>query len=77
MKGAGINSESDFLLGILAIKRARLKMQDLDRCLRVQRELAAAGAHLRLGQIMVREDLISTTQLVGLLDEQRNLRTGP
>ena len=61
-------------LGALAVNRGILGGTELARCLRRQGRLRKAGIRLRLGQVLVGEDLISTSQLVELLEAQRLLR---
>jgi len=62
-------------LGALAVRQGMLGGSELARCLRRQVRLRKAGIRLRLGQVLVGEDLISTSQLVRLLEAQRDLRT--
>lgn len=65
-------------LGALALHQGMVARADLARCLRRQVRLQQAGVRLRLGQVLVREDLISTSQLVELLGLQRQMRAaGP
>ena len=61
-------------LGEIAVKWGLIGDGDLDRCLQYQKHLASSQAHLKLGQILVKLDLISTRQLVALLDVQRKIR---
>jgi hypothetical protein len=67
-------SASSTRLGALAVSRGILGGGELARCLRRQDRLRRAGIRLRLGQVLVGEDLISTSQLVQLLEAQRHLR---
>lgn len=61
-------------LGEIALKWGLLSDGDLERCLGYQRQLKKANAHMRLGQVMVHLDYISTTQLVALLETQKKIR---
>jgi len=63
-------------LGELAVECGYMRPIDLDRCVRAQRRLRLSGVALRLGQVMIQRDLISTSQLVELLEMQRD-RRGP
>ena len=61
-------------MGEIAVKWGLIGNGDLERCLQYQKHLASSQAHLKLGQILVKLDLISTRQLVALLDVQRKIR---
>jgi hypothetical protein len=58
-------------IGKLALCRGWISRDDLRQCLVEQRWRRRLGGRIRLGQIMVRRDLISTSQLVALLDNQK------
>jgi len=68
--------ERDCRLGALAVAESLVSKDDVQECLAEQRRLSGEGIQLRIGQIMVRKDLISTTQLVRLLDLQRTFKAG-
>jgi hypothetical protein len=70
----GAEARSVTRLGLLAVGQGMVLRNDLARCLRRQVRLKQAGIRLRLGQVLVKEDLISTSQLVRLLGVQRRLR---
>jgi hypothetical protein len=61
-------------LGEIAVKWGLIGGEDLERCLQYQRHLACSNAPLKLGQILVKMDLVSTRQLVALLDVQKKIR---
>lgn len=61
-------------LGELALKWGLLTDLELKRCLEYQAQLRKANAHLKIGQVMVHLDYISTSQLVALLETQRKIR---
>lgn len=62
-------------LGNLAIERGYLSPFELRRCVRTQARLRRAGVVIRIGQLMINRDLISTSQLVKLLQLQRERRS--
>ena len=63
-------------IGVLAVRRGYLRPGELRRCVQAQRSLRDSGIALRLGQVMIQRDLISTSQLVELLQLQRERRNG-
>lgn len=48
--------------------------KQLSQALKQQARLRDSGVLVRLGQVLIQRDLISSSQLVGLLAEQRGAR---
>jgi hypothetical protein len=64
-------------IGSLAVERGYLRTFELRRCVRAQAKLRKVGVVIRIGQVMIHRDLISTSQLVELLQLQRERRQRP
>ena len=61
-------------IGQIALRCGFVRGEQLENCLKHQITLRTKGIELKLGQILIRYDAISTTQLVELLERQRKLR---
>jgi len=57
------------LFGEMAVQRGYCSRKDVDRALRVQRELAEGGTARMLGLIMLGEAMIDNVQFIDLLKE--------
>jgi hypothetical protein len=60
-------------LGDLAVSWGLLGRRELQLCLQFQEGLRRRNTFLKIGQVMVRLDYISSTQLVALLDVQKKI----
>jgi hypothetical protein len=65
---------SNHRLGTLAVRKGWIREDDLDRMLRCQRVERTPAPHRRIGDLMLRNDLLSADQLRSLLKIQGYLR---
>lgn len=63
-----------YLLGTLAVRKGWVRAGDLERLLQSQKAGRTRAAHRRIGDLMLRNDLLSADQLRSLLKTQRYLR---
>ncbi len=62
--------DRDLLFGTLAIKKGYISTDEITACIRDQAKHLQQGRTLRLGQVMVRNNLLSAAQFMEILEEQ-------
>lgn len=67
-------TNAKYRLGMLAVRKGWIRPDDLKRLLESQQAERTKASHRQIGDLMLRNDLLSADQLRSLLKIQRYLR---